>query len=243
MKNILSFLKRNKIYSPVDAYNIWADTYDKEQDNLMLFYDNIILNELLSKIELKGKVILDYGCGTGRNWSHFMKNESEEIIGSDISSNMLEKLKSKYESAKTHLIKNSKLPFMNNNQCDIIVSTLVIAHVKNNEKLFAEWNRVIKEESDIIITDFHPTLLSKGGARTFNHNNKSLTIENYIHTITEIEEQLSPYGFKTVSLIEKNIDDEVKHFYIKHNALNVYEKFKGIPFIYGIHLSRRNAIK
>jgi hypothetical protein len=86
-------------------------------------------------------------------------------------------------------------------------------------------------------------LLSKGGTRTFNHNNKSLTIENYIHTITEIEEQLSPYGFKTVSLIEKNIDDEVKHFYIKHNALNVYEKFKGIPFIYGIHLSRRNAIK
>jgi len=243
MKNILSILNRRKIYSPVNAYNIWADTYDKEKDNLMLFYDNIILSKLTSQIELKGKVILDYGCGTGRNWSLFLKNEPDEIIGSDISSKMLEILKSKYESAKIYLIKNYKLPFLKNNQCDIIVSTLVIAHIKNNENLFAEWNRVLKKESDIIITDFHPTLLAKGGVRTFKHKNKSIAIENNIHTISEIEEQLSPYGFKTVSLIEKYIDEEVKHFYIKNNALNVYEKFKGTPFIYGILLSRRHAIK
>lgn len=243
MKNLFSFFNRKNIYSPKDAYNIWADTYDKEQDNLMLFYDKIILSELLSKTEIKEKVILDYGCGTGRNWSLFLRNEPQEIIGCDISSNMVEKLKSKYKSAKTFLIKDNKLPIINNNECDLIVSTLVIAHVEKIEEMFAEWSRVIKNSGDIIITDFHPTLLAEGGTRTFSHDNKSLTIKNYIHTISEIEKKLSSYGFKTVSLIEKNIDDDVKHFYIKHNALKVYEKFKGIPFIYGIHLSRADAVK
>ena len=238
MKNIFSFFQRKFYHSPTEAYNLWADNYDGEHDNLMLTYDKIILKELLSKIELKGKVILDYGCGTGRNWSLLMKNNPEEIIGCDISIKMLEKLTAKYESCKSYLVENNKLPFIHNNGCDIIISTLVAAHIEKLYEMLAEWNRVLKRSGEIIITDFHPTLLAKGGQRTFTHDNKTITIKNYIHPIVKIEKFLSSYGFKTVGRIEKNIDEEMKHFYLKNNALNVYEKFKGIPFIYGIHLRR-----
>jgi ubiquinone/menaquinone biosynthesis C-methylase UbiE len=243
MKNLFSFLNRKNIYSPKDAYNIWADTYDIEENNLMLFYDKIILGELISKVDLKGKVILDHGCGTGRNWPLFQKNEPEQIIGCDISSEMLARLKSKYENAKTYLIDDNRLPFLNNAQCDIIISTLVIAHVKKIKDLFAEWNRITKDSSDIIITDFHPALLSIGGSRTFKHFNKSITIKNFIHEITTIEKLLSSSGFKTVRVIEKKIDEEVKHFYVNRNALSVYDKFKNVPFIYGIHMSRSDVVK
>jgi len=227
-----------KTYSAADAYRIWADTYDLEQDNLMLYYDKIILNELISQIKLKGKVILDYGCGTGRNWEYLLKYNPAKIIGCDVSPEMLSKLKLKHLNAETYLVKSDRPTFLNDNQCDVILSTLVVAHIKNIMELFAEWNRVIKTSGDIIITDFHPTLLAKGGSRTFKHENESITIENFIYPITEIERSLSSFGFRTVNLIEKKIEDDVKYFYEKHNALNVYEKFKGIPFIYGIHMSR-----
>jgi ubiquinone/menaquinone biosynthesis C-methylase UbiE len=227
-----------KTYSAGEAYKVWAQTYDDENDNLMLHYDKIILTELISQIKLKGKVILDYGCGTGRNWNDLLINNPAKLIGCDLSPEMLDKLKSKIRNAETYLMNNEKLYFLNKNDCDVIVSTLVIAHIKNIEELFTEWNRVMKVSGDIVITDFHPDILERGGSRTFKHGNESVTIENYFHSIPEIEKLLSSFGFKIVGRIEKIIDESVKHFYERHNALHVYERFKGLPFIYGIHMSR-----
>ena len=238
----IKILSKN-IQSPETAYNIWAENYDNEQNNLMLFYDNIIVQQLIYKINLKEKVILDYGCGTGRNWNSILKFNPAKIIGCDISGEMLKKLKSKFVDAEVHVNKGNKLPFLLDKQVDIIMSTLVMAHIKNIKKTFAEWIRVLNNTGTIIITDFHPELLAAGGSRTFNHNNKTITIQNYIHSIKEIESLLSSFGFGTLKLIEKKIDADVKHFYAINNALPVYDKFNGIPFIYGMMLSRQNADK
>jgi ubiquinone/menaquinone biosynthesis C-methylase UbiE len=207
----------------------------------MLYYDKIILSSLIYKINLKEKVILDYGCGTGRNWPDLLKYSPDKIIGCDISEKMLDILKLKFDNARTYLVNDDKLSFLKNNSVDIIISTLVIAHLKDLNKVFIEWDRVLKSSGCIIITDFHPELLAAGGSRTFKHKNTSITIENYIHRILEIESLLSPFGFRTVKFIEKKIEPDVKHFYKMNNALQIYEKFEGTPFIYGILLSRQHA--
>lgn len=225
------------------AYNTWAENYDNEQNNLMLYYDKIILSYLIYEINLKETVILDYGCGTGRNWPDLLKYCPKKIIGCDISEKMLGILKSKFDNAETYLINDDKLAFLKNNSADIIISTLVIAHLKNLKKVFFEWDRVLKSTGRIIITDFHPELLTAGGSRTFKHKSASVTIENYVHPIAEIESLLFPYGFRTVKLIEKKIEPDIKHFYKMNNALHIYEKFEGAPFIYGILLSRQYADK
>ena len=230
--------KKNIIKTPEDAYNIWAEIYDNEQDNLVLHYDNIILKELISKIQLKDKIIFDYGCGTGRNWPLLLDNNPGKVIGCDISQKMLHKLKEKYLNAEVYQSKDLKLSFLSDNTCDIIISTLVIAHITDIEKMFSEWERILKNKSDIIITDFHPELLAKGGVRTFKNGIDVITIENYFHSIKTTEEILSHFRFKVLNHIEKKIDENVKHFYEKQNALKVYEKFYNTPFIYGIHLSR-----
>lgn len=204
----------------------------------MLYYDKIILAELIYKIKLKDKVILDYGCGTGRNWPDLLRHNPAKIIGCDISPEMLAKLNSKFKNAETYLIKDEKQTFLKDRQVDLIISTLVVAHIKNIDEIFSAWDRAMKNSGDIIITDFHPELLAKGGARTFKQGSKSFKIENYIHMPAKIEEMLFKFGFRKINFIQKIIDDEVKHFYEKQNAVSVYDKFKGTPFIYGIHLAR-----
>lgn len=241
LNKIKSFLGKGSseiVATPQEGYRIWAESYDDEKDNLLLSYDEIILKKLLSLTSLSGKTILDYGCGTGRNWFGLLKHDPERIIGCDISPEMITRLKNKYSFAETFLIKNGKLDFLNNKECDIIISTLVISHVKDIKNLFIEWDRVIKNLGDILITDFHPDLFEKGGARTFKYAGKSYKIENYVHKISEIEMVLSSFGFKKVCLIEELIDENVKSFYLKKNALHIYERFKGTPFIYGIYLKR-----
>jgi len=60
----------------------------------------------------------------------------------------------------------------------MVVSTLVIAHIKNIKSLFVEWNRILKDHADLIITDFHPVLLTGGGTRTFRDGDSRITIKN-----------------------------------------------------------------
>ena len=241
MKTLTSLFNRNRVYGSEEAYDLWAKTYDDERDNLMLYYDKIILNKLIAGINLNGKVILDYGCGTGRNWGDLLNHNPQKIIGCDTSSGMLDVLKSKYKNAETHIITENNLSFLPDYSCDVLISTLVIAHIKEIKEIFSEWSRVLKPEGDIIITDFHPEHLSSGGSRTFKHDDKSITIKNYVHPVEFIKKELSLLGFETKELIEIKIDKDVKSFYEKNNALAVYEKYKGQPFIYGIHLSRRHA--
>ena len=231
-------MNRFSIYSSQAAYKVWARNYDQEENNLMLHSDKIILRELISGTDLKSKIILDYGCGTGRNRSELIKGNPREIIGCDISAEMLNKYGEKYPNARNYLIKKNRLTFFDHKQCDMVVSTLVIAHIKNIKSLFVEWNRILKDHADLIITDFHPVLLAGGGARTFRDGDSRITIKNYIHEISAVSTILAGYGFKTINLIEKMIDENVKHFYFEADAMNVYRRFEGLPFIYGIHMRR-----
>ena len=240
IKKISSGLYKNKkiIQKSEDAYNNWAEFYDNEQHNLVLHYDNIILKELIFNVQLKDKIIFDYGCGTGRIWPLLLDKNPKKIIGCDISQMMLNKLKEKYTNAEVYKVNDSELSFLQDNSCDIIISTLVIAHVADIEKMFSNWERILKDKSDIIITDFHPKLLAKGGARTFKNSGDVINIENYIHNIESIEAILSRFRFKVLNRIEKKIDINVKQFYERRNAIKIYKKFYNTPFIYGIHFSR-----
>lgn len=154
--------------NPLKAYKLWADCYDDEKDNLILCYDEIILRKLLELVKLKGKTILDFGSGTGRNWNEFIKYYPQRIIGCDISPEMINRLKYKFPDAETYLIRNEKLDFLKPKVCDVVISTLVISHIKDIKSLFQEWDRLLKDAADLIITDFHPDLFTKGGPEHLN---------------------------------------------------------------------------
>jgi ubiquinone/menaquinone biosynthesis C-methylase UbiE len=225
----------NRPLNSTKAYNLWAHTYDSDDDNLVFKFDNEILDSFLNDLNLFGKIILDYGCGTGRNWQRLLNHQPKKIIGCDSSGNMLTKLKNKFPGAETYLI-NGEFPSFNLKPCDLIISTLVAAQVKNMEKLLAYWANLLKQDGKIIITDLHPAILSAGGKRTFIVNGKTREVKNYIHTIEDIEKICTDLNLKIIQKMGKNVTEEVKGFYARKNALHVYEKFKGLPLVYGLKI-------
>ncbi len=226
-----------------DAYNIWASGYDDQPDNLMFALDETLFTELITNVDFHNKIIADIGCGTGRHWKKIYEKHPAKIIGYDVSEGMLKVLKEKFPDAETQQLKSNHLEGLGNNSCDILISTLAIAHIKDIEDAFAEWDGVLKKDGHIIITDYHPDALSKGGNRTFRHNGKMIAVKNYIHPIEKIKDIAFKWGFKFNAFIEKTIDEQVKHYYGKQNALKVYEQFKGTQIIYGAHLTRTDAAK
>ena len=245
MMTVKNYLK-NKLFKAKDtdpelAYNIWAASYDAQPDNLMLALDKEVFDGLLNTIELKDKILVDIGCGTGRHWQNLYNGGLQKIIGFDVSEKMLEQLQQKFPQAETHRLLTNKLPGIQDSSCDIVISTLAIAHIKDVKDALTEWCRILKSGGNILITDNHPTALANGADRTFKHNDKKIAIVNYVHSIEKIKNIAATLHLKVEKIIEKNIDDSVKSYYEKQQAIAVFEKWKHTPIIYGISLKKADG--
>jgi ubiquinone/menaquinone biosynthesis C-methylase UbiE len=230
----------SKETNPQSGYDLWSVSYDNQPGNLMLALDEIIFTTLLNETSLAGKVIVDIGCGTGRHWKKIMDQKPERLTGYDVSTGMLEKLKEKFPLAETFVANTNDLPEQADHSCDIIVSTLTVAHIENIGEAFKEWNRILKPGGEMIITDYHPEALAKGGKRTFTHQGKVVAVKNHTHTIEQMRQLAKQLSLQEIRLIERRIDDSVKDYYEQQNALELFNRFKGVPVIYGIHLKKKD---
>jgi ubiquinone/menaquinone biosynthesis C-methylase UbiE len=222
----------------VEAYDLWSANYDAQPGNLMLDLDELLFSKLLNDIGLKDKQVADIGCGTGRHWPKIFEKKPGSLTGFDVSIGMLNKLKEKFPTAKTHVIRDNHFLATDDDVYDVILSTLTVAHIESIEEALEAWSRILKTKGDIIITDFHPDALASGGKRTFRHQKKHIAVENFVHPTNIIRKILLNDGFHVVNEKEIKVDETVKHYYEEQNALHVYEKFKGFPIIYGMHFRR-----
>jgi ubiquinone/menaquinone biosynthesis C-methylase UbiE len=228
------FFFKTRDTNPEAAYNLWAKGYDSQPDNLMLALDELVFAELLQQMEVEEKLIADFGCGTGRHWKKIYDRHPKKLIGYDVSEGMLAMLAAKFPASVTYKLSVNKLPELDDGTVDLIISTLTIAHIEDAAEALQEWNRVLKPGGNLIITDYHPTALQRGGKRTFTHDKKTISIVNYVHSIHELQGIAKQLHWQQLRLIEKEIDDPVKPYYEKQHALAAFEQFKGVPIIYGI---------
>ena len=222
----------------VEAYDIWAENYDSQPGNLMLDLDKLLFTKLLNDVELENKTVADIGCGTGRHWAKIFAYNPAGLSGFDVSPGMLNKLNEKFPSAQTHTITDNHFSSISDHSFDVILSTLTVAHIEDIKEALQAWCRIAAKSADVIITDFHPDALAFGGKRTFKHQNKQIAVQNFVHTTTVIKNVFLNNGFYMVAEDEIRVDESLKHYYEKQNALHVYEKFKGFPIIYGLHFRR-----
>lgn len=233
----LSFYSKKRI---AKAYDLWAQQYDDQPGNLVLDLDENIFSSFLENVNFFGKKVIDIGCGTGRHWNKILEKKPQRLVGYDVSEGMLQQLKKKFPEAETYLLSNDRLPGLEDRSSDILVSTLAIAHIENINKSFEEWDRILKPGADIIITDYHPEMLKKGGKRTFHSGKKNLSVKSFIHPIEKIHALAKQLQWDEMRFAEIKIDDTVRSYYEKQNALGLFERFKGTPLIYAIHFKKKN---
>jgi ubiquinone/menaquinone biosynthesis C-methylase UbiE len=205
----------------------------------MLDLDEKIFSSLLENIDLENKLVADIGCGTGRHWQKIYEKSPALLTGFDVSAGMLKQLRIKYPSANTRHVTDNLLKGLPDASFDCIISTLTIAHIKDIHETIASWSRILKVGGDLVITDFHPAILAKGGKRSFRSGNKTLSVLNYVHPLEELLKILGENGFGFIKLEEKFINDEVRFYYENQHAINVFDRFNGMPVIFGLHLKKQ----
>lgn len=107
------------------------------------------LNLVKKYIDLKGKRVLDVGCGIGiYSWAFF--NESAEVFGIDIDKENIKKARKQAPGVRFLTSEGENLPF-ENDFFDIIFLNEVLEHVKDDKKTISECLRVLKPGGKIII--------------------------------------------------------------------------------------------
>jgi ubiquinone/menaquinone biosynthesis C-methylase UbiE len=240
-KRIFHHLFRLRETSPELAYDLWACGYDYQPGNLMLDLDEVVFSTLLNETVIGDKTVTDIGCGTGRHWKKIMDKKPRLLTGYDVSEGMMQQLKRKFPGAITHKMKDEKLEETIDHSVDLIISTLALAHIEKLESAIWEWDRILKPGGHVIVTDYHPTALLRGGKRTFRHGGKRIAVKNHIHPIEKLRTVAGQLHWQPLRLVEKVIDESVKPYYERQNALDVFRSFHGVPVIYGILFKKNDA--
>src|SRR5215510_1905626 len=76
------------ILEPVPAYALWAASYPPHAHNPLMLAEERAMLALLPA-DLRGRVVLDAGCGSGRYLLHALRRNARRVLGVDLSAEML----------------------------------------------------------------------------------------------------------------------------------------------------------
>jgi ubiquinone/menaquinone biosynthesis C-methylase UbiE len=188
-------------------------------------------------VEVERKRVVDVGCGTGRHWGKILAREPADLVGYDVSPGMLEKLRQKYPQSTVHLARRYRLWCTPAESCDLVVSTLALSHFASARAAFDEWARVLRAGGDVLVTDLHPAVAARSRT-TFRYHEQILSVKTYVRPLASLRAAIARSGLEPVAFSEAPLDDALVSRCERAEMRTVFEKMKGLPFLYGMHLRK-----
>jgi SAM-dependent methyltransferase len=148
--------------STVLAYKQQSAGYDAEAGGSLFATDEPVVAEYLSGRE--PGVALDAACGTGR-FAEFLAKRGHRVIGVDSSPDMLAYARRRVPDGVFRLGELDRLP-LPDESVDVIVCALALVHVPRLEPVLAEFARVLRPGGDLVISDIHHELVTRGSVIT-----------------------------------------------------------------------------
>lgn len=182
--------------SPEEGYDLHAKDYDQRRDYLNSF-EKDELKRLIG--DVKGKKVLDVGCGTGRLIG-YLQNEGAEVTGVDLSEKMVEKVQKKFSFIDVKQADIRELPF-ENDSFDVVIAAFVIVHLKDLQEAFDEVCRVLKPGGHFIVTN-----INQRKAPKIKTDEGEIVIESYYHIPRHVAEamQESFFEIEEEGFVEEN---------------------------------------
>jgi malonyl-CoA O-methyltransferase len=218
------------------AYQAWAKTYDQRENNALLNAEERTFVPLLESVQVEGKNVIDFGCGTGRHLFRCCGKNAHSIVGVDFSHEMLMyALRKSLSTEQIILLESSveSLPF-HDAQFDVGISTLVLSHCPSLSVPVAEMARVLRPGATLLVSDWHPENDRRGWKRIFDvpsaDGKKSrYAAKSYRHSLQEYREQFAKHGFVVEQLQEPVIDKSLEPMFQRTNMMKVFHQYSGCP--------------
>ena len=156
------------------AYDAIAQQFHDRRAEGKQFYNEFLdmPNTLIAVGNVKGKRVLDIGCGPGL-YANTLYKMGAEVHGVDISKKEIEIARQYYKGIDFRVASSEKLPYKNR-YFDLAVIALALTHFNNIDKALGEACRVLKTGGRLVISEGNPIIdvtkglkaRSKSGRRT-----------------------------------------------------------------------------
>ena len=174
---------------PQSAYRRWARTYPPRPHNALMEVEHATVLALLP--EVRGQIVLDAGCGTGR-YLRELGDRGARVIGIDLSPAMLDRARGLTRRlARADL---RALPF-DAMSIDLVVCGLALGDVAELELALSEIARVLRPGGRVIYSVVHPGGESAGWSRTFEGEGRQWAVDGFWHSLDRHRQACASAGF------------------------------------------------
>ena len=112
--------------------------------------------------------MLDLGCGTGRH-AAWLAEAGAQVTAVDFSAGMLDAARRKVPAGRVRFLAHDlhePLPF-GDAAFDAVVSGLVLEHLRDLPRFFAEGRRLLRPDGRAVVSAMHPAMFLRGSQARF----------------------------------------------------------------------------
>ncbi len=218
-----------------DGYDRWAQVYDHDLNPLPALEEPIVQKAIG---DVRGLSVLDLGCGTGRH-AYWLAAAGADVTAIDFSEGMLQKARKKLERTNVRLgvhDLHEPLPFQDAT-FDLIVSGLVLEHIRDLPAFFGEAHRVLRQHGRATISTLHPAMFLRGSQARFTDPATGGVVQpgSFPHQLGEIVMAAMGAGFQLGGIDEYAPTAEFAAHYPRA------VKYVGWPMLVVLQLQARPA--
>ncbi|UCD19899.1 MAG: methyltransferase domain-containing protein [candidate division WOR-3 bacterium] len=141
----------------------WTEQVRKGWDAYREYFNNPFFLKFIGN--LKGKRVLDAGCGEGHN-TRILAKRGAKVLGIDISKNMIKAARDEERrdplGIQYRVASFSEMSFISANSIDAIVSFMALMDGPDYQGAIKEFYRILKKNGDLYYSITHPCFLTKG---------------------------------------------------------------------------------
>lgn len=146
------------------GYDRWAAVYDHDANPLLALEEPVVRRAIG---DAAGLDVLDLGCGTGRH-GLALAAAGARVTAADFSEGMLAEARGKPGGeAIRFLVHDLHEPLPFGAEFDVVVSGLVLEHIRDLEPFFAEARRVLRPGGRAVVSAMHPAMFLRGSQARF----------------------------------------------------------------------------
>jgi len=190
------------------GYDRWASVYDHDGNPLQGLEEPVMRAAVG---DVRGLRVLDLGCGTGRH-SLWLAAAGAVVTAVDFSEGMLAEAQHKPGAEAIRFVVHdlhAPLPFAA--EFDLVVSGLMLEHLRELDGFFAEARRVLKPGGRAVVSAMHPAMFLRGAQARFTDPDSGELVQpgSVPHSIAAFVMAAVRAGFRLSDVREFAADEEL----------------------------------
>jgi malonyl-CoA O-methyltransferase len=189
------------------GYDRWAAVYDHDANPLQALEGPVVRATVG---DARGLNVVDLGCGTGRH-SLWLAAAGATVTAVDFSEGMLAEARRKPGAEAVRFVAHDlhrPLPFAA--EFDLVVSGLVLEHLRELGGFFAEARRVLKPGGRAVVSAMHPAMFLRGTRARFTDPESGEVVQpgSVPHSVAAFVMAAVRAGFRLTDVVEFAPDAE-----------------------------------